>query len=236
MKKLIALILIALLLLALTGCGGSVDTGSSVSADDTPSKVDETIVSMEDALLEDVKAACSSAGINISDYSFTENRKETKIGSDNGTYVTMDLTLTTDTDMASMSYADIFAIFFKNSGEYDVDRNGNAPIAYQTSLASITSANATYSASCWKSETSLEKNELYIRAEDGSEQHIGFYDLFNHESTFYTRGVKAWIEAEYERYDELAGEYTGDKYTNTIFAEASEKFGLPVDYIKLHVW
>lgn len=242
--RILALLLALSIPFSLSGCGSSVGSESAVTKDDASSredeiimsKEDETIASMEDAMLQDVKAACTSAGINVSDYSFTENRWGTKIGSDNGTCITMTLTISTDTDMSSMSYQDIFSIFFKNDGEDEVDRSGAVPIAYETAFDSIVSPNATYSASCWSLEEYLEKNELYICTEDGSTKCVGFYDLFNHESAYYTKGVKYWIESEYKRYDKQEGGYSGDKYTNAIFAEASEKFGLSVEYIKLHVW
>lgn len=33
-----------------------------------------------------------------------------------------------------------------------------------------------------------------------------------------------WIEDRYDYYDKLAGGYTGDKYTKTIFNEAAERY------------
>lgn len=47
--------------------------------------------------------------------------------------------------------------------------------------------------------------------------------------------VKAFIEARYAYYDELDGKYSGDKYTEQIWQEAAEKFGVSTADIDL-IW
>lgn len=51
-------------------------------------------------------------------------------------------------------------------------------------------------------------------------------------TTYSNSEVKKWIEARYEYYDKIEGGYAGDKYTNTILQEASEKFDMSVTEVK----
>lgn len=49
------------------------------------------------------------------------------------------------------------------------------------------------------------------------------------------RCICEWIEAQYNKYDRIAGKYTGDIHSDTIWAEASELFGLSDTEINL-IW
>lgn len=44
-----------------------------------------------------------------------------------------------------------------------------------------------------------------------------------------------WIQSQYDRFDKSAGQYTGDKYSDTIFSDASELFGLSDSELKV-IW
>ena len=54
-------------------------------------------------------------------------------------------------------------------------------------------------------------------------------------SDAYKFTVYQWIKTRYEYYDKLEGEYAGDKYTTTIFTEASELFGVSYEFVD-NVW
>lgn len=59
-----------------------------------------------------------------------------------------------------------------------------------------------------------------------------------HEKTITDRKraeIKSWINDRYDYYDNLEGKYCGDKYTDTIFNEASEKFGFTYEEI-YNIW
>lgn len=47
--------------------------------------------------------------------------------------------------------------------------------------------------------------------------------------------IKKYIEQRYDYYDKKEGKYCGDKYTDTIFKEASQKYGFTVTEIK-NIW
>lgn len=47
--------------------------------------------------------------------------------------------------------------------------------------------------------------------------------------------IKNWINDRYDYYDNLEGKYCGDKYTDTIFNEAAEKFGFTYEEI-YNIW
>lgn len=47
--------------------------------------------------------------------------------------------------------------------------------------------------------------------------------------------IKRWIEERYSYYDKIAGGFSGEKYTKTIFKEASDKFELTVDEV-MNIW
>ena len=44
-----------------------------------------------------------------------------------------------------------------------------------------------------------------------------------------------WIQEQYDRYDKSAGQYTGDRYSDTIFSDAAELFGLSDSELKV-IW
>lgn len=44
-----------------------------------------------------------------------------------------------------------------------------------------------------------------------------------------------WIQSQYDRYDKSAGQYTGDKYSDTIFSDAAELFELSDSELKV-IW
>lgn len=63
-------------------------------------------------------------------------------------------------------------------------------------------------------------------------QKIKHKELINNEKR---QEIKDWIENRYNYYDKLEGKYCGDKYTNTIFNEASEKYGFTYQEIS-NIW
>ena len=47
--------------------------------------------------------------------------------------------------------------------------------------------------------------------------------------------IKNWINNRYDYYDNIEGQYTGDKYTETIFNEAADEFGYTYEEIS-NIW
>jgi len=47
--------------------------------------------------------------------------------------------------------------------------------------------------------------------------------------------IKKYVQSRYDHYDNIAGGYSGDKYTNTIFQETATKFGITKEEVEM-VW
>lgn len=44
-----------------------------------------------------------------------------------------------------------------------------------------------------------------------------------------------WIQGQYDKYDAIEGKYSGDKYSDSIFQDAEELFGLSHDELSV-IW
>lgn len=92
----------------------------------------------------------------------------------------------------------------------DINNLWNTDVGYLVSSSYIYSNENTYRVF----EYELYKNDELIA------------DFIDKDSMEFKVKVFDWIEDRYDYYDNKEGKYTGDKYTDTIFAEAAERFGI----------
>lgn len=67
------------------------------------------------------------------------------------------------------------------------------------------------------------------------QQALEMEEKFNQLTMEDKKEIVKFIQTRYDYYDSQAGEYSGDKYTDIIWKEASEKFGLPLSMISA-IW
>lgn len=78
-----------------------------------------------------------------------------------------------------------------------------------------------------------DKLKVYVTATTQSKSELEIIKETSYENLTKSQmlTIIKWIENRYDYYDKKAGKYTGDKYTETIFKEAAERYNKTVEEI-----